>query len=431
MNSDGFAVALGRGSIGGDLNKPATEIYYCGRKLGQCRCGECDGRCGPSDGCPCHSCKRLTLYGGPKLDDFVKCPRGHQMILSTRDSGWNCDGRREEGGCLGRGGTMNQARWRCVNESCDFDYCGECYSSRLAKILAKKFVVNCEGVKAKKSFDWFHTKTERHYCGRNVGRGKYANECRECDGKCGPSAGCQCRACFLLDNPQFLSLSSLRLNSRPIENKSPKVNPPVESTETCRSYRNGDFYTGTLRNGERDGFGTYHLCIGRSSSSPLYLEFPGEWIRDQMCRYLSYQNVWWECLSPISAPLEPLPEDITRPSFDINLLKSAKYLCLGEYFFVQLLNKIIRLENYEPSPLSTDPDAILVGTATGVWSEQSLAFTFQFSYLEVISGSIVHIPSGTVVLTFGTESDPSNENVPREAYQPLSVDQQIFQLSRY
>jgi hypothetical protein len=433
MNSDGFAVSFGRGFNGGDVNKPPEQIYYCGRKLGQCRCGTCDGRCGPTNGCPCNSCKQLTLSGGPKLDDFIKCPRGHQMVLSDRTSGWNCDARREDGGCRGSGGTMERARWRCVNESCDFDYCGECYSFRLAKILAKKFVVNCEGAKATKSFDWFHTQTQRHYCGRNVGREKYANECRDCDGKCGPSAGCQCRACFLLDNPQFLSSSSLRLHSRPIDQRiEPKLIHVIESPANCRTYLNGDFYTGGLCEGQRQGFGTYSLCLGQKSSSPLYLEFPGEWNDNQLIQYLSYQNVWWRCLNPISVPLNPLPEDPTRPFFDINLLKSAEYLCIGKYFFLKFSKQMISLQNYEPSPLPVTPvGECMGGVATGVWTAQSLAFTLRFSdnFTEIESGNIVHIPSGSVVLTFGPHSNPSDENVPREEYHPLPVDQQLFQLS--
>lgn len=31
-------------------------FIYCGRQMNQCRCGGCDGRCGPDDGCPCEEC---------------------------------------------------------------------------------------------------------------------------------------------------------------------------------------------------------------------------------------------------------------------------------------------------------------------------------------------------------------------------------------
>jgi hypothetical protein len=34
--------------------------------------------------------------------------------------------------------------------------------------------------------------------------------------------------------------------------------------------------------GQRQGFGTYSLCLGQKSSSQLYLEFPGEWNENQL-----------------------------------------------------------------------------------------------------------------------------------------------------
>ena len=41
-----------------------------------------------------------------------------------------------------------------------------------------------------------------HYCGRAVGTVNYepAGGCGKCDGVCGPENGCQCRACYKLDN---------------------------------------------------------------------------------------------------------------------------------------------------------------------------------------------------------------------------------------
>lgn len=39
----------------------------------------------------------------------------------------------------------------------------------------------------------------RFYCGRNVGRRNYHNQCSRCDGHCGPANSCQCRACYALE----------------------------------------------------------------------------------------------------------------------------------------------------------------------------------------------------------------------------------------
>jgi hypothetical protein len=63
QNSEGRPVHLGGGpeglSSGGDTNLHASKVYYCGAKMNQCRCGGCDGTCGPYNGCPCKSCKAL------------------------------------------------------------------------------------------------------------------------------------------------------------------------------------------------------------------------------------------------------------------------------------------------------------------------------------------------------------------------------------
>lgn len=41
---------------------------------------------------------------------------------------------------------------------------------------------------------WQHT----YYCGKQVGQAGYANPCGFCDGTCGPTNGCQCKACHRL-----------------------------------------------------------------------------------------------------------------------------------------------------------------------------------------------------------------------------------------
>ncbi|KAG2435903.1 hypothetical protein HXX76_007098 [Chlamydomonas incerta] len=72
LNREGRAAFLGSdvgGGTGGDTGRSPRAIFYCGAALGQCRCGGCDGRCGPTNGCPCHACaeligKRLTAEGG-------------------------------------------------------------------------------------------------------------------------------------------------------------------------------------------------------------------------------------------------------------------------------------------------------------------------------------------------------------------------------
>ncbi len=61
-NRDKIAVKKGSGSgTGGDTGLRPTQLYYCGRRMNQCRCGRCDGRCGPTNGCPCNACLDLVM----------------------------------------------------------------------------------------------------------------------------------------------------------------------------------------------------------------------------------------------------------------------------------------------------------------------------------------------------------------------------------
>lgn len=50
--------------LGGDTGLPPNQVYYCGRQMNQCRCGQCDGVCGPTNGCPCNACKALLRSNG-------------------------------------------------------------------------------------------------------------------------------------------------------------------------------------------------------------------------------------------------------------------------------------------------------------------------------------------------------------------------------
>lgn len=48
------------------------------------------------------------------------------------------------------------------------------------------------------SFDWYHKSQPVYYCGKFVGQSGYHQACGNCDGRCGPSAGCQCKSCYRL-----------------------------------------------------------------------------------------------------------------------------------------------------------------------------------------------------------------------------------------
>ncbi|KAG4068933.1 hypothetical protein HA402_005081 [Bradysia odoriphaga] len=61
-NSHGnIAVKGDMGGYGGHTNIDSGKLYYCGIVHNDCLCGSCDGRCGPTNGCPCSSCIKLFL----------------------------------------------------------------------------------------------------------------------------------------------------------------------------------------------------------------------------------------------------------------------------------------------------------------------------------------------------------------------------------
>ena len=411
INSEGYAVSFGSGSNGGDTGRPPSQVYYCGRRMNQCRCGSCDGRCGPTNGCPCNSCKELTLSNLPHISHNVCCPRGHAMGLSGRQTSWGCDGRREPGGCVGTDNESIRSRWRCT-QGCDFDYCGACYTKKVPKPkIHSNYVINCEGVMSIPSFDSVHTGAQRHYCGRNVGHSRYANQCRTCNGNCGPSNGCQCRACFIIDNPKFLSpTSTFRPTSpSPSQNEQQPTSNTCELLETsegeiplyCYSYsRSGDVYVGQMVDNRRDGFGTYSYCVGgKGTSSPHYIEYKGEWKHNQIIKYLSYENVWWKCTSPplCNLPTIPISEDdnsITT-NFDTNIFKVMEFLIIDRSFCIKYLQKIILCQNF----VNNKNQRIV----TSSWVKLSISFTLQFSedFNLIESGQIFHSPSNTVIMTFG------------------------------
>ena len=59
---------------------------------------------------------------------------------------------------------------------------------------------NKDGANIFTSIDDAHLMKKMIYCGRNVGQKGYFNPCGTCDGRCGPSNGCQCHACFELQS---------------------------------------------------------------------------------------------------------------------------------------------------------------------------------------------------------------------------------------
>ena len=132
LNSNGIAVSYGKGNIRqGDIQRSPQKIYYCGNRLNECRCQKCDGRCGPDHGCPCNSCKILTLSNVKHDPTCLKCPDGHEMGLTTNISLWRCS----NSDCSNESRINNYGRWRCRTQLCEYTLCSNCYSEKLILYL--------------------------------------------------------------------------------------------------------------------------------------------------------------------------------------------------------------------------------------------------------------------------------------------------------
>lgn len=119
-NSEGDVVHFGSGSGEGRL--------YCGKKKDQCKCGNCDGRCGPTNGCPCDSCEALEK----KVFSSLKCPNGHS--LAVRRAPFRCN----------ECGSTYRRPWvpshHCGN--CNYNLCPKCAHMKLPEEQRSKIIPN-------------------------------------------------------------------------------------------------------------------------------------------------------------------------------------------------------------------------------------------------------------------------------------------------
>jgi len=122
---------------------------YCGNRVGLVGynkpCIHCDGTCGPTNGCQCKSCYKLDLE------------------------------------------TLKRARQLGFEERFDVEFINRDNAICHVSFNAGSHSNDCDGGKY------------RFYCERYVGCNGYAKNCTVCDGRCGPGNGCQCAACYLLD----------------------------------------------------------------------------------------------------------------------------------------------------------------------------------------------------------------------------------------
>jgi hypothetical protein len=217
-NDDGDLIYRGNGNLtAGDTGLPACEVFYCGKTKHECRCGECDGQCGPSNGCPCDSCKRVLVRStAPGYIIFFRNSDGARVFRGTGDRGTGYLG-------MSSSSVYYCGRWkfqchcgglcdgRCgPDNGCPCDACVELLNQ---PSVIGDGLINSQGAIVLKGYHGYSTGdvhlpgVDIYYCGRRM------NECRcgLCDGVCGPSNGCPCNSC-----KQLLALDK---NYRPLRNK--------------------------------------------------------------------------------------------------------------------------------------------------------------------------------------------------------------------
>mmetsp|Transcript_36489 Transcript_36489/g.77608 ORF Transcript_36489/g.77608 Transcript_36489/m.77608 type:complete len:376 (-) Transcript_36489:322-1449(-) len=186
----------------------AEGRVYCGRRVGtdyhdaphrwctskgRTRCS-CDGRCGPSNGCQCRQCYEQT-FTGTSSPNVRRQGEGGRMYCGRWVGADYHDGPRRYCTSAGRGGCNCDGRCG-PNNGCQCKDCYEATFGRASPTPAASTTVRVvrEGAEARK------------YCGRRVGTDYHQGPQRwctskgyarcGCDGRCGPTNGCQCKECY-------------------------------------------------------------------------------------------------------------------------------------------------------------------------------------------------------------------------------------------
>lgn len=188
--------------------------FYCGRNVGSegyhNRCTSCDGTCGPDNGCQCRSC-----YALEQKIEILKLPctnnRKQRTKLKFDDIHTNAM-RHYCGVCYSHRemhDPCNQCSLSCgPDHGCQCNGCFELdleYTTRSEHLGIDLYHMhNADGAVVSISYCARNTHDTtsgeyRFYCGRKVGRAQYHTQCTSCDGQCGPTDGCQCVACYELE----------------------------------------------------------------------------------------------------------------------------------------------------------------------------------------------------------------------------------------
>ncbi|KAI8800498.1 hypothetical protein BJ742DRAFT_780328 [Cladochytrium replicatum] len=184
------AIAAKRNADGGLARLGRSGKHYCGGPLDfTCEC--CDGFCGPSSGCNCSACMALDIETRQLPINTLVNSDG--AVTEPCDNGtWYC-GRR-----------MPELQGRFDSDG----YCGpdsgpQCQSCEELQPDRYEALINHtvfgptdqDRVSPRRNSDGRMARlgsTGKFYCCGEI-------DCFCCDGRCGPSDGCNCRACSRLD----------------------------------------------------------------------------------------------------------------------------------------------------------------------------------------------------------------------------------------
>ena len=153
--------------------KSSSGKHYCGKKSDYpCNC--CNGICGPTNGCNCKACQALDI----KVEGYIFNRIGYPAKADSSGKFY----------CMKRVLNCSCCSGHCSPNGCN---CGDCnFLTIMNSGLSKN---NFDGAKSVLS------KNGKYYCGRKI------LSCMCCNGNCGPSNGCNCKACQWLDNSDVKS----------------------------------------------------------------------------------------------------------------------------------------------------------------------------------------------------------------------------------
>ncbi|CAF4049225.1 unnamed protein product [Rotaria sordida] len=183
-----------------------TGKFYCGGTLDERRCNCCNDICGPTSGCNCSACMLLDIQKRALPRGwFVNSDGASARCSRVRPTTFYCgrqvmpDDGRSDGYCGPTDGPQCTACQR-LNEQRNDRY-GEIWTGSIDSLSTstdETTTVFDDRLETTLNSRGQYTRlgsTEKFYCDGTLD----GPQCSCCDGRCGPTSGCNCSACMLLD----------------------------------------------------------------------------------------------------------------------------------------------------------------------------------------------------------------------------------------